>query len=106
MRSFAKSIYQSDEHFYATLPVAQDIHLIESFDINTLLVLRVICQFGRVSTADLVNNLRLHGLVVNSAIATCMAQGIVELVNGRYQVSWNWYRVVARFLARQNLLNS
>lgn len=103
-RTFANSIIYSEGKLVAKLPAYPDSKIIESYDINSLLVLRVLCQFGRCSVNDIVKNLRLHGLVVNSALAACVAQGIVEQVNGRYQITWLWFRAVSKYLARQNLL--
>ena len=103
-RTLAESIIKDEDGFVAKLPASPDNKIIESFEINTLLVLRVICQFGRCSTNDIVKNLRLHGLVVNSSLAACVAQGILVQVGGRYQISWLWFRSVSKYLARQNLL--
>ncbi|TRX55905.1 ATP-binding protein [Thalassomonas sp. M1454] len=103
-RTLADSLIIDNDKLIAKLPSYPDSHIIEAFEINTLLVLRVISQFGRCGVQDIIQNLRLHGLVVNSAIAACVAQGIIEQVNGRYQVSWLWYRTVSKYLARQNLL--
>lgn len=103
-RTLADSLVIDNGKLIAKLPSYPQSNVIEGFEINTLLVLRVISQFGRCGVQDIIQNLRLHGLVVNSAIAACVAQGIIEQVNGRYQVSWLWYREVSKFLARQNLL--
>lgn len=103
-RTFANSIIYTEGKLVAKLPAYPDNKIIENYDINSLLVLRVLCQFGRCSVNDIVKNLRLHGLVVNSALAACVAQGIVEQINGRYQITWLWFRAVSKYLARQNLL--
>ena len=103
-RTFADSIIYNEGKLVAKLPISPNGKIIENFDINSLLVLRVLCQFGRCSVNDIVKNLRLHGLVVNSALAACVAQGIVEQVNGRYQITWFWFRTASKYLARQNLL--
>ncbi|MEH6650104.1 MAG: AAA family ATPase [Motiliproteus sp.] len=105
-RVFADSVRLVDGRALATLPDYPSTSTLEEFDIHTLLVLRVICQFGRAGTGDLIDNLRVHALVVNSAIATCLARGIIDSVEGRYRISWLWLRVVTKFLARQNLLSS
>ncbi|MEW6998181.1 hypothetical protein AADZ86_10790 [Colwelliaceae bacterium BS250] len=103
-RTLADAIVIDNDKVIAKLPSYPQSHIIEGFEINSLLVLRVISQFGRCRVSDVVQNLRLHGLVVNSAIAACVAQGIIEQIDGRYQISWLWYRTVSKFLARQNLL--
>lgn len=103
-RTLADAIIIDNDKVIAKLPSYPHSHIIEGFEINSLLVLRVISQFGRCRVSDIVQNLRLHGLVVNSAIAACVAQGIIEQINGRYQISWLWYRTVSKYLARQNLL--
>ncbi|KGJ99359.1 ATP-binding protein [Thalassotalea sp. ND16A] len=103
-RTFASSIIYDQGKLIAKLPAYPESKIIENYDINSLLVLRVLCQFGRCSVNDIVNNLRLHGLVVNSALAACVAQGIVEQISGRYQITWLWFREVSKYLARQNLL--
>ncbi|WNC71683.1 AAA family ATPase [Thalassotalea psychrophila] len=103
-RTFANSIIFNEGRLMAILPAYPDNKIIEHYDINSLLVLRVLCQFGRCSVNDIVKNLRLNGLVVNSALSACVAQGIVEQVSGRYQITWLWFRSVSKYLARQNLL--
>ncbi|WP_371186769.1 ATP-binding protein [Thalassotalea maritima] len=103
-RTLAQALKVDNKNVIAQIPLYPDNKIIEQFEINTLLVLRVICQFGRCSVNDIVKNLRLHGLVVNSAIAACVAQGILEQVAGRYQITWLWFRPVSKYLARQNLL--
>ncbi|NMP15256.1 hypothetical protein [Thalassotalea sp. Y01] len=103
-RTLAASINVEYGGYLAQLPAYPDNKIIESFDINTLLVLRTICQFGRCNTNDIVNNLRLHGLIVNSALSASVAQDILEQVSGRYQITWLWFRPVSKYLARQNLL--
>lgn len=104
-RTFADAISHEKDKYLVRLPDYPETKIIEHFDINTLLVLRVICQFGRCSVNGIVQNLRLHGLIVNSAVSSCEAQGIIEKIQGRYQVSWLWYRNVSKYLARQNLLS-
>ncbi|MDN3652062.1 ATP-binding protein [Thalassotalea ponticola] len=103
-RTLAKSICNDNDKYIARLPIYPESKVLEGLDINALLVLRSICQFGRCKTNDIVNNLRLHGLVVNSALTATLAQGILERVEGRYQISWLWFRTVSKYLARQNLL--
>lgn len=104
-RTFADALSIENDKYIVRLPEYPETKIMEGFDINTLLVLRVICQFGRCSVNGIVQNLRLHELIVNSAISACVAQGIIEQIGGRYQISWLWFRNVSKFLARQNLLS-
>ncbi|MBU2872141.1 ATP-binding protein [Colwellia sp. E2M01] len=105
VREYAGAIIKQKNEYFATMPISPDTKRIEGLDINTLLVLRVILQFGRAGTSDIMDNLRLNGLVVNSALATCLAQGFIENAEGGYQISWLWFRAITKFLDRQNLLS-
>ncbi|TYK66688.1 AAA family ATPase [Colwellia echini] len=106
IREYAGAIIKQKNAHFATLPISPDIKRLEGLDINTLLVLRVILQFGRADTSEIMENLRLNGLVVNSALATCLAQKFIEDADGGYQISWLWFRAITKFLDRQNLLSN
>ncbi len=77
---------------------------LDSATINVLLVLRAIAQSERISERDIVDNLRLPKGAVSSATHYSLLRGWIEVVDGRYQLTWGWFRTITRVLARQNLL--
>jgi energy-coupling factor transporter ATP-binding protein EcfA2 len=68
------------------------------------IVLRVLVQTELASTDELVQSLRLTRAEVGNAVRFCLQRGWVEEIDGRYRLTWAWYRTITRVLDRQNLL--
>jgi hypothetical protein len=105
IRLFADCIRMTDDGVAeVTLPANRDDQRFKDQPINLLLVLRVIAQVELISFDDIVSNLRLEPRVVKSALQVALTSGWVEERNGRYRISWSWFRVITQVLGRQNLL--
>ncbi|TKB47828.1 AAA family ATPase [Thalassotalea mangrovi] len=103
-RLLADSLALDGDKVVVKLPDYPDTTMMERYEITTLLLLRVICQFDDISLSDIKGNLCYRNFAVKSALARCQAQGMVDFVNDHYSISWLWYRSVSRYLSRQNLL--
>ena len=53
---------------------------------------------------DIADNLRLPQGAVSSAMHFAVLRGWIEETEGRYRLSWTWFRSITRVLTRQNLL--
>lgn len=105
IRLFADCIRMTDDGVAeVTLPANRDDQRFKDQPINLLLVLRVIAQVELITIDDIVSNLRLEPRVVTSALQVAVSSGWVEVRNGRYRISWPWFRVITQVLGRQNLL--
>ncbi|MBT8355913.1 MAG: hypothetical protein KJO60_15415, partial [Desulfofustis sp.] len=76
----------------------------EDASITVLLILRVIAQSGYASQQEIIDSLRFPGPDVAGALHLAESNEWIEYVDGRYRLSWKWFRTVTRVLARQNLL--
>ncbi|GAF81190.1 unnamed protein product, partial [marine sediment metagenome] len=105
IRLFADSItIAEDGSAEATLPANRDDQLFKNRSINLLLVLRVIAQVELITFDDIVSNLHFEPSVITSSLQCAMQNKWVEERNGRYRISWPWFRVITQILGRQNLL--
>ena len=78
---------------------------IEKLTPTQLLVLRVIAQSELIARDEIVESLRFSEANVGNAILVSLQQGWVEEVDGRYRLSWDWYRTITRVLVRRNFLD-
>ncbi|MDB4307846.1 hypothetical protein N9985_01015 [Gammaproteobacteria bacterium] len=105
IRLFADSIRMNDDgKAVVTLPANRDDQLLKNRSINLLLVLRVIAQVELITFDDIASNLRFEPSVITSSLQFALLNNWVEERNGRYRISWPWFRVITQVLARQNLL--
>jgi hypothetical protein len=86
------------------LPTLGSTTELDNLPLEGLLVLRMIVQFERVNAEDLQLGLRISGTEVETAVRLCLAKGWIEEQDGMFTVSWRWFPVITRILARQNLL--
>ncbi|WP_394176786.1 AAA family ATPase [Thalassotalea litorea] len=103
-RLLSDSLAQDKDKVIVRLPDYPDTTLMEGYEITTLLLLRVICQFGAISLKEIKGNLGYRNFAVRSALARCQANGMIDFHDNKYSISWLWYRSVSRYLSRQNLL--
>ncbi|WP_185968033.1 AAA family ATPase [Thalassotalea sp. PS06] len=103
-RLLSDSLAQDKDKIIVRLPDYPDTTLMEGYEITTLLLLRVICQFGAISLKEIKGNLGYRNFAVKSALARCQANGMIGFHDNKYSISWLWYRSVSRYLSRQNLL--
>lgn len=105
IRMFADSIrMNTDGAPEVRLPTNRDDQQLQNRSINLLLVLRVIAQVELITFDDIVSNLRFEPSVVTSSLQFALLNNWVEERNGRYRISWPWFRVITQVLGRQNLL--
>lgn len=86
------------------LPTLGSTTELDNLPLEGLLVLRMIAQFERVTAEDLQLGLRISRTEVETAARLCLAKGWIEEKDGMLTVSWRWFPVITRILARQNLL--
>ena len=86
------------------LPGNPDAQVVEESSIHVLLVLRVIAQLELIRFEDIVANLRLEPAHVKAVLHFAQTRNWVEKIDDRYRISWPWFRIITRILARKNLL--
>lgn len=102
---WANSLVVTQEgEFVVRLAEQQATKELEGLSLVGLLVLRVIAQFDLAADEDIVESLRYSRSEVGNAIAVALRKGWIEDVDGRYRISWDWYRTITTVLARRNLL--
>ena len=69
-----------------------------------LLILRVVAQSEWTTQEEIVNSLELPVTEVKGALHLATARGWLESQNGRFRLTWKWFRRITRVLARKNLL--
>jgi hypothetical protein len=94
----------SDGRIIVSLPKLPSTNELEKAHINVLLLLRVIAQSGYASQEEIIDSLRFKDEEVISALAFAQAREWVARDQGRYYLTWKWFRSITRVLARQNLL--
>ena len=54
--------------------------------------------------AEIIGSLRLSAIEVAGALNLALTREWIESIDGRYRLTWKWFRSITRILARQNLL--
>ncbi len=105
LRLWAESLVtQEDGGHEVRLPEQPALAELERLGITGLLVLRVVAQCELASPEDITQSLKLPEAVVQGAITALLQHGWIEELDGRYRISWPWWRTITRVLARKNLL--
>jgi hypothetical protein len=105
LRMWADCLCPDDDgRLVVRAPVPLIIRELERAAPNVLLVLRSIAQSELIAEQDIADNLRLPQGAVSSAMHFAVLSGWIEETDGRYRLSWTWFRSITRVLARQNLL--
>ncbi len=105
LRLWADSLaITEDGKFVVHLPSPSETSEIERLTPTQLLVLRVIAQSELIARNEVVESLRFSEANVGNAILVSLQQGWIEEVDGRYRLSWDWYRTITRVLVRRNFL--
>jgi hypothetical protein len=106
LRLWADSLaITEDGKFVVHLPSPSETSEIERLTPTQLLVLRVIAQSELIARNEIVESLRFSEANVGNAILVSLQQGWIEEVDGRYRLSWDWYRTITRVLVRRNFLD-
>ena len=94
----------TDGKIMVNIPRLPETVELEGVNINVLLVLRVITQSGLATRDNIIESLRLPMGDVVDAVRFSMQRGWIEEINGRYRLTWKWFRSITLVLSRQNLL--
>ena len=76
----------------------------DNADLNILLILRVVAQSEWTTREEIVNSLQIPATDVTGALRLATARGWLESEDGRFRLTWQWFRSITRVLARKNLL--
>ncbi len=93
-----------DGRLVVRLPTQPSGRELEKATLQRLLVLRVIAHSEMISAEDIVDSLGYPTREVTSILYSAVVRGWVEEVDGRYRLSWTWFRPITRVLERRNLL--
>jgi hypothetical protein len=105
LRLWANSLVVTQEgEFVVRLAEQRATKELEGLSLVGLLVLRVIAQFDLATDEDIVESLRFSRSEVGNGITVALRKGWIEQSEGRYRISWDWYRTITTVLARRNLL--
>jgi len=66
--------------------------------------LRIIVQCDLATIDDITAGLRVTTPTAMSSIRYALQRGWIEERDGRYRISWDWFRTVITVLVRRNLL--
>ncbi|MBK8481718.1 MAG: AAA family ATPase [Proteobacteria bacterium] len=77
---------------------------LEALPDRAVFVLRAVVQLELATTADIRQATMLPEAQVENAIRYGLARGYFEEVEGRYRVTWGWFRAATRVLQRRHLL--
>ncbi len=98
-------VVNGDGKMVVCMPPEPATREVEGVHFTVLLVLRIIIRAELVSREDIIESLRFSEGEVDNAMYFLLGRGWIEELNGRYRVSWTWFRAVTRVLARKNLLS-
>ncbi len=85
---------------------ALDSSDLERLPDHTVFVLRAILQLAPADPEDIAKATMVRPAEVNDALRYGEARGYIAEQDGRYQVTWTWFRAVTLFLQRRHLLGS
>lgn len=85
---------------------APEAEALDGLPESTVFVLRAIIQLGWADLDDIVQVTALPGDRVADALRLGSRRGYFDLADGRYRITWDWFRAVSRFLERRHLLSS
>jgi hypothetical protein len=93
-----------DGRIQVSLPQLPATSELEKVNMTVLLTLRVIAQSEMASQEEITDSLRFKTKEVAGALNMATTNGWIKPVNGRYRLTWKWFRSITRVLARKNLL--
>jgi hypothetical protein len=94
----------TDGTVHVQLFSAPDTSDLERLPDPTVFVLRSIVQLELAAVEDIIESTMLDPRHVHDALRYALFRSYVELVDGRYRVTWSWFRAITRFLQRRHLL--
>ena len=94
----------TDGRIRVSIPQLPAISELDSVDMNMLLILRVVAQSEWATREEIVDSLQFPVNEVTGALGLATARGWLESEDGRFRITWKWFRSITRVLARKNLL--
>ncbi len=94
----------NDGRTIVTFPPLPSTNELEDSHISVLLLLRVVAQSGYANEEEITYSLDLPEIEVAAALRHALTRNWIEFDQGRYRLTWVWFRSIIRVLARQNLL--
>jgi len=105
VRLFADSlVVDEDGRVLVRLFTTQSTRELADLHLNVRLVLRFVAMSENCSQEDLEAGLRLKHNIVEGALRLSLLRNYIEEHDGRYRLTWDWFRTITRWLAGQNLL--
>jgi len=83
---------------------APDTADLEQLPDSAVFVLRAVVQLEPAALGDIARATQLAVPMVQDALRYGLARGYFAEEDGRYELSWGWYRAITRFLQRRHLL--
>ena len=83
---------------------APDVRELETLPDPAVFVLRAVVQLEFAAVEDIEQATKLSNTEVLDALRFGLRRNYFELRDGRYWVTWAWFRPITRFLERRHLL--
>lgn len=93
-----------DGTIHVRLFKAPDAEDLQGLPDSTVFVLRAIVQLGWGTFEQICDVTALPALQVKDALRFGAAKGYFTRVDGRYRITWAWFRAITRFLQRRHLI--
>jgi hypothetical protein len=81
-----------------------DTRDLERLPDSSVFVLRAVVQLEPALPADIARATQLGPMTVQDALRYGLARGYFVQRGDRYEVTWDWFRPITRFLRRRHLL--
>jgi hypothetical protein len=93
-----------DNRTLVSLPQLPTTSELEKVSMTMLLTLRVIAQSETANQEEIVESLRLPIAEISGALHLAETRKWIESIDGRYRITWKWFRSITQVLARNNML--
>lgn len=104
-RLFTRSlVFDDHQRLLVRLYDRLDSKELQRLHLSAKLVLRYLAMSELATSKEIERGLRLGMQVVQSSLVLCEARGYIESKEGRYRLTWTWFRTITQSLSRQNLL--
>ena len=93
-----------DNQVLVSLPQLPATSELEKVSMTMLLTLRVIAQSEMINQEEIVESLRLPTAEISGALHLAETRRWIKSIDGRYRLTWKWFRSITQVLARKNML--
>ncbi len=93
-----------DNRILVSLPQLPATSELEKVSMTMLLSLRVIAQSESANQEEIVESLRLPTAEISGALRLAETRRWIKSIDGRYRITWKWFRSITQVLARNNML--